>query len=707
MNLQKVKNIIEELKELGFKGSYFRIIYELQNRLGLKKALEPVKLNHTGKWLENISTEHFPTVGFKVRANLIPFFLNTLPSYLSYLNKIPGFNSNDVIEKAEKSAQGSILTFSKIRRNYGNPKQWNYNPIGDRQWPNVHYSQVMKYEPECGDIKLVWELNRFGFVYDYVRAYYLTEDSHWCRVFCDDIRNWQENNPYRLGPNWNSGQELAIRVLAWLFGLYAFSRNTYFTEEDFEIIVSLMFLHGEHLETNINYARKAVHNNHLIGEALGLYAIGLYFPWFKQSKRWKSLGRYLLENDCLRQFYDDGGYCQNSHNYHRLALYYYLWAYRIAELNGEPLDNKVTEVMEKSLHFLLAQINEPNGMLPNYGANDGALLTPWTSCDYTDYRPLLNSLNYLIYRERLFKPGPWDEELLWFFGPEALESPIKEPVVKSESFPVAGLHVLRQSPEDFVVFRCGSVIDRFGQADQLHVDIWWKGINIAQDAGSYLYNDELEFHHHFVGTSSHNTVTVDDENQMLLCRRFKFLYWTKAKLLDFNIHKEIQEVMGEHYGFFRLKEPFIHRRKVVSVNRDISVIVDKVFGKEKLQFAHKIRLHWLLAKFNYDQFKMKNWHVIKLATPNESFCVLLMVLNDEDNQVIQPEVESIVGMKNCPRGWISRYYSYKEEAISLSVSVENTDTKFITLFMPERYVKSIKLNWMQLMVGDTQINLAI
>ena len=24
--------------------------------------------------------------------------------------------------------------------------------------------------------------------------------------------------------------------------------------------------------------------------------------------------------------------------------------------------------------------------------------------------------------------------------------------------------------------------------DQLHLDLWWRGLNIAQDAGTYLYN---------------------------------------------------------------------------------------------------------------------------------------------------------------------------------------------------------------------------
>lgn len=691
MNIQRLKNTIEELKLLGIEGTFYRILYEAKNRTGFKRRLEPVEKNAAEKWQRHLISDvniDAACLNEWIR-QASPFLIYKSTDYTYYLSNIKGVKPDQIIENAGEAAVGNIKTFSKQFRSYGNPKQWHLNPVRNKCWTDVHYSQVMKGERDCGDIKLVWEPNRFSFVFDYVRAYYLTGDSYWCRAFCADLKNWQQNNIYRQGPNWNSGQELAIRVLAWFFGLDAFYADKSFSEADFQRIVSLMYLHGEHLEANIDYAQKAVHNNHLIGEALGLYVIGLYFPWFKQSARWKKRGRELLENDCLKQFYPDGGYCQNSHNYHRLALHYYLWAWRVAELNGEPLDSKIKQLFEQSLALLLANLNMSNGMLPNYGANDGALLNPWTCCDYTDYRPLLNALNYAVNKTRLFEPGRWDEELLWFFGPEALDSPVSKPVLKSSSFPVAGLHILRQDPENFVVFRCGSIIDRFGQADQLHVDLWWRGLNIAQDAGSYLYNDELQFHRHFVGTAAHNTVTVDDQNQMLLYRRFKFLYWTKAKLLDFAGQGNRQEVAGEHYGYDRLKESIIHRRKVISLSADVSIIIDQVYGKEKLQFDHKMQLHWLLLNCEYEKLNIERWQGVKLATAKGDFCILTLALDDTDNRVIPAEMQLVKGRAGQPEGWVSRYYSCKEEALSLNLTVKNKETKFISVFVPAGEVEEV------------------
>ncbi len=691
-------HFVHELKLLGLSGSIYRISYELKNRLNIKEYTGPVDAQSSEKWKNNLHKKICTATG-------PPFLIDTSIDYSFHLASIKNINPPLIINNAEKAANGYIRTFSKELRNYGKPKQWHYNPVRKTLWPQVHYSRVMKHEAACGDIKLVWELNRFSYVYDYVRAYYLTKDSYWCKVFCKELKEWQENNVYRLGVNWNSGQELAIRVLVWLFAFFAFRDDALFREEDFQRIVSLMYLHGEHLEANIDYARKAVHNNHLIGEALGLYVIGIYFPGFKQSEKWKRLGRNILENDCLKQFYEDGGYCQNSHNYHRLALHYYLWACRIAELNNEPMGPRVMKVMENSLELLVSNMNNINGMLPNYGANDGALLNPWTACDYTDYRPLINALSYLLRKSRVFEPGPWDEELLWLFGPDALKSPVIKPAIVSKSFPAAGLHVLRHSAGNFLVFRCGSVKDRFGQADQLHVDLWWQGLNIAQDPGSYLYNDELKYHYHFVGTSSHNTITVDNANQMLLYRRFKFLYWTKAKLLSFVKAGEMQETTGEHYGYCSLAEPLVHRRKVISVNKDIFVVMDRVFGHKELKSEHELRLHWLLAKYNFNHLQLTSWQGVNLFTPEGNYYVLTMALNDDDNRLLEAKMKTAAGAENDPAGWISRYYSYKEKALSLSLSVASKNAKFITIFAPEERVPEITINNMKLNVADKSISL--
>ena len=58
--------------------------------------------------------------------------------------------------------------------------------------------------------------------------------------------------------------------------------------------------------------------------------------------------------------------------------------------------------------------------MPYYGQNDGALILPLNNCGYHDFRPVVAATQFLVSGTRRFEPGPWDEDLLWLFGPEAL-----------------------------------------------------------------------------------------------------------------------------------------------------------------------------------------------------------------------------------------------------------------------------------------------
>ena len=49
----------------------------------------------------------------------------------------------------------------------------------------------------------------------------------------------------------------------------------------------------------------------------------------------------------------------------------------------------------------------------------------------------------------------------------------------------------------------------------MHIDIWVDGVNYFRDSGTYKYNTTEEYLNYFNGTSSHNTVSVDNKNQML------------------------------------------------------------------------------------------------------------------------------------------------------------------------------------------------
>src|SRR5690606_10643364 len=97
------------------------------------------------------------------------------------------------------------------------------------------------------------------------------------------------------------------------------------------------------------------------------------------------------------------------------------------------------------------------------------------------------------------------------------------------TFPNSGYYVAQ---EDGIktFLRCGGYKDRPFQSDNLHLDLWVNGVNYLWDPGSYKYNTDDHLVRFFNGVGGHNTVGIEDADQMLKGGRFIWFYWVKKAL---------------------------------------------------------------------------------------------------------------------------------------------------------------------------------
>jgi hypothetical protein len=116
-------------------------------------------------------------------------------------------------------------------------------------------------------------------------------------------------------------------------------------------------------------------------------------------------------------------------------------------------------------------------------------------------------------------------------------------------------------------------------------------MNLARDAGTYLYNGPPPWNNGLAGTAVHNTVTVDGRDQMRRAGRFLWVDWAQAsgRLYSSPNGSRLDRFAGEHdgYGRFSVK----HRRMVQWLAGTGWVIVDDLEGAGE----HHLRLHWLVA----------------------------------------------------------------------------------------------------------------
>lgn len=594
--------------------------------------------------------------------------------YQALLRRWPGAQA---IHDADALASGHLRYFGHTLASLGMPPDWHRNPFtGDRAPADRHWSEID--DAGHGDIKVIWEPSRFGFTYTLVRAYWRTGDERYPELFWALVEDWRRRNPPQRGPNWMCGQEISFRVMAWCFGLYGFLSAPATTAGRVAGLAQMVAASGQRIEANLGYALSQ-RNNHGISEAMGLWTIGLLFPELRDSARWRERGRSTLERLGRELIYDDGSFVQHSLNYQRLMLHDYLWALRLGDLNGQPLSTELRTRVGAAGRLLYRLQDHSSGRVPCYGQNDGALVLPLSSCDYDDFSPAVQATHYLCHGSRCYPDGPWDEDLLWLFGPEALASPQaacpwdEERSEESNlNADIGGYYTLRNA-DGLVVTRCASYRHRPGQADMLHADLWWKGQNIALDAGTYSYNAPAPWDNPLGGTAYHNTVSVDGLDQMARAGRFLWLPWTRGRVRYQERSSEGHLVYweGEHDGYRRLRAPVRHRRAIVGLGGGWWLVVDGLASWR----AHDYRLHWLLADLPH------RWdgdaRQLVLRTPAGRYHMRLATLTGGG------ALSLVRADPHSPRGWRAPSYYKRQPALSVALTAHARSVVFWTLFAPE------------------------
>ena len=638
------KHLLQELRELGLRRVVGRLSWELRMRSRLDEFVD-----------------------FAFGGNSIPIDLqigNALvvaiadPAEVCHIMapRLSDLARKKLSAAALNAVEGRICCFGRWVADFGREISWHCSPYDGVFWEaNLHGSRVLRCLHRS-DIKLVWEVARFPQAYVMARAATFDPElslelSH---VLSEQIRSFRLANPFGQGVHWASSQELVFRVMAWLFAYRVMGALAYPLDE--KLLANALYETAVHTDRYLAYAKLCVYNNHLLSEAFGLLLGGILLPGVPQAEKWRMSALKILTDEATRQVADDGGYIQNSHNYHRLALQVFLLAHAFM---GHNSPDPWRFAMERSLDFLLAHQNEIDGRLPNYGANDGGMPAILSTCDFSDFRPTLQAASIASRGERLYPPGPWDEEAAWLLGPRKLDVPVRSPNRTSVSFPSSGYHILRgRGSGSFAAFRCGTVHERFSQIDMLHLDVWWRGQNVLIDPGSYLYNGPTEWHNHFYRTASHNTAMIDGQDQMLHHRKWKNLYWTNARLLRFEDRGGYAVCEGEHYGYRRQRDQCVHRRSVVLVKDELWIVVDTFTGEGE----HSVRLHWLGGDFPYSH--EPGGGSLQLHTPSGDFIIHALNIDGE------PLPATVLSGSEQPiRGWQSRYYGEKTPVPSFEVCV--------------------------------------
>ena len=491
-----------------------------------------------------------------------------------------------------------------------------------------------------------WRIEWYKFYYglDLAHAFAVTGDAKYRRTWQQLVRSWIAQMPVGC----DSSDVAARRITNWIYAWNAFSREF---EPGFENeIVSHLAAEVSHLRRHLTAER-----NHRTLELYALFLAALALP----ELGWDDLLEFAiaeLHRNLLTDVRPDGVHREQSTHYHMIALRSFLGARENAARFSLSLPASFDERLEKACEFLL-HVQRPDGLIP-------AL----SDADTGNYSDLLKLAAKIFNRDDfLYAATNGDEG--------------RAPAETCPSFPDGGYFIQRSGWDRkarYLVFDCGPLGDGgHGHYDFLNIEVAANGRPLIVDPGRFTYaEDEANWRQRFKGTAAHNTVCVDELDQVPYRRGKPRGPLAHARLVERFRVPGLDMLCGE------VRSPVyeaVHTRRIFFVTGEYWLIVDSLRGE--VPHKYDLRFHLTPTALNHCTllFRCRGgplWPPLRgtgAATEGRPY-------ND-------CKVE-------LSHGWISSRYGIKEAAPVVSVTSEGqANADFYTLIAPRDL--SAPLPWIE------------
>lgn len=588
----------------------------------------------------------------------------TGPTGSAWVEALPtGFDAAPYVAASEGLLAGRWSVFALRNLPFGFPPRWNRDPKTGIEAP-LAFGKALDYRDErvAGDIKYLWELNRHLELVTLAQAWHLTRERRFAQGAARLLSSWLEQCPYPQGLQWASALEAAVRLINWACGwallggedspLFETGQGRAFRRR----WLGAIYRHCHFISHNLS--RHSSANNHLMGELVGLFVASVNWPLWGESPRWRETARRGLEAEATRQNAADGSNREQAFWYHHEVADMMLFALLLGRANHVGFSRRFSERLEAMLDFIAA-VMDSQGHVPMIGdADDGVIARFSLEADFCPYRSLLSAGAVLFGRgDFKAKAGRFDDKSRWLLGDaasgefDALTAVAAAPA--RLAFPDGGYYVLGKDlgtrREVRALVDAGPLgylsIAAHGHADALALILSIGGHEVLVDPGTYAYHANRRWRDYFRGTSAHNTLRVDGEDQSVPGGNFLWLSHARAKCVRFETGTERDVFEGLHDGYLRLDDPVIHRRRIEFDKPGMRMAVSDVLECAR---EHSVELFWHLAEGCATRLHGRGVEIARAKVRVRIEC--------------PPELEPpvvVAGREDPPLGWISRRYDEK------------------------------------------------
>lgn len=476
-------------------------------------------------------------------------------------------------------------------------------------------------------------------------VYAVTRDEKYAEEWISEIVNWTCDVP-KIG--WGNSLDAGIRSQNWVTSYQYFVNKYHSSSVDPErhlIFLESIQLHADYLKT------VETQTNWGVFQAQGLLTIAVMFPEFKASDEWLNIAASKMERHLKTDFRNDGTYVENAPAYGLEVLNLYLKMHKLEQINNLTLFKPdFYNILNKAVEYFMF-FDKPDKRCPSFGDsgdNDGnsVLIEAAKILDREDMKYVSSSgLNGKMPKE-ISKFYPDGEYAIMRSGWDTSSTLDQQLFLAFENGPYGGWH------------------DHF---DWLNFEAYAYGKDLIIDSKKGNY-DDVNLAYKCRRSSAHNTVTVDNKDQVLFSwlptGNGKYGSWANSSLPDHGVKSWATNSGYDYINAWITSSNFgniTHSRKIFFVRNEYWIISDILTGGSD---PHTYEQYFQLPRQSLGNTKIDPTSKAVCSTFNN-----LIIVPADPEELTANIVDGFRGDVTAPNAPTIRYEKTSSAAASFDVLI--------------------------------------
>jgi hypothetical protein len=477
----------------------------------------------------------------------------------------------------------------------GFPPQWNRDFVSGFEWEHLPVAQVPTVRHNGSDVKVPWDLSRLQYLPALAKAHRLTGEPRYRQAAIDLFSDWNAKNPVGIGVNWTLAMETALRGMSLCFMLSLLQPLRLEEEAWGKQVVHSIWQHLLFTESCIEFSH-LIRSNHYLGNIVGLHCMATFLDGPGIERR-RSSYQQRVQQEILRQVFDDGGDYEASFSYHMLVLQMFTSSYLLMRADNCSLHPEFTARL-RAMFVYLSELADQNGRIPHVGdTDDGRVeilnsdLRQMLSLPARDRDSLL-APGFIALGDALFHLGCGGDpsDGAWY----GLAPSTKSARSRLTVFPRSGVAIGRTGSAEAIFCAIPNGIHGAGSHthnDKLSLIARVDGIELLCDSGTLWYTRDTSQRNLFRATAAHNTIAIDEAEQNEINHEpgFAFCIANQAAISTIESSQAESDVRlsASHSGYSRLG---------VDHCRSVTIQSNKIYIQDVLSGTgeHQVDIFWHL-----------------------------------------------------------------------------------------------------------------